>query len=761
MVLQQNKFIAQVPQLNLAENAEMLTDFSREAQRHLISARNSLLMLESVPTDKESIENIFRTFHTIRGLADFLNLTDIRCMTQETESMLNLVRKNILNFEGGAVRLTARVIDDLQKLLELLDEQIENEGKLTSPYLDVSEVIYEIHQITSAKPMGAAQSKPVSQILPTISFEPDKTIGNKIEQLLNSKDAAVDKTLIMELLTQFNTTAKELKEVQSKLQERQRELIKERELALKLTKQAQSEARGKSEYLANMSHEIRTLINAILGFTDLLRESQLNVKQKDHVQTIILSGKMLLEIVNDILDYSKVEAGKLKLESIDFNLEETVTDVFTIIRTRLVGKPINLFFDIDKKIPAWLVGDPTRIKQIFINLIENAIKFTERGEIGITASHDESAKNLEGYTTVRFVVSDTGIGIPENRKAAIFESYTQADTSTTRLYGGTGLGLTLCKNFVEKMGGKIWIETQLGKGSQFIFNIPFKRGKAAADKNQQPLSLPEEIHNKEVLVVDNHGRSADSLVNLCQSLKLKTFPRAQNSKQAIETLLHQKETKKELPQVIFVDVMPADKDGFNLSYKLKQQDSYRHIKLIAISADVRVDSSEDFQQAGFDDFLAKPIIKKELINLLLRVFHHEVKGRRAVAKNSMDKISCEGIRVLVVEDSAPNQEPLKVHFESLGCVCTYAGNGQEAIEKIEKADYDICFMDLQMPVMGGIEAARIIRTKLKKKLPIVALTAAEIDEEKNNCLKAGMNDYLPKPFDLMQLKEKIIHCTKM
>jgi signal transduction histidine kinase/DNA-binding response OmpR family regulator len=756
MALQQNKFLSQVPELNLAENAEMLADFSREAQRHLISARNSLLVLESVSTDKEAIENIFRTFHTIRGLADFLNLADIRGLTQESETMLNLVRKNSLSFDGGVSRLTARAINDLQKLLELLDEQISNEGKLTSPYHNVSEVISEIYKITSSKPTAASHGLPVSQILPTISFEPDITISNKLEDQIKSGQA-VDKGQVKELLTQFNTTVKELKEVQSKLQERQRELIKERELALKLTKQAQSEARGKSEYLANMSHEIRTLINAILGFTELLRESPLNIKQKDHLNTIILSGKMLLEIVNDILDYSKVEAGKLKLESIDFNIEETLTEVFTIIRSRLAGKPINLFFDVDKSINPWLVGDPTRIKQIFINLLENAIKFTERGEIGITVRPEKSI--VSDGQTLRFIASDTGIGIPEDRKAAIFESYTQADSSTTRLYGGTGLGLTLCKNFVEKMGGKLWVETQLGKGSQFIFTIPFKNGKASTYKH--PEILPEGIQNKQIIVVDGHDRSAESLLAICQSLKVKTISRTQNARQAIEIILQHKEAKKPLPELIFIDLMPADKESFNFAYKLKQQDSYREIKLVAVSADVRVDSSDDFRQVGFDDFLAKPIIKKELANLLLRVFHHEVKERRPVEKNTVDKISCEGIRILVAEDSAPNQELLKVHFESLGCICEYVGNGQEAVEKIQKTDFDVCFMDLQMPVMGGLEATKIIRTQLKKTVPIIALTAAEIEEEKDKCLKAGMNDYLPKPFDLMQLKEKIIRSAKM
>ncbi|MDP2654274.1 MAG: response regulator [Candidatus Omnitrophota bacterium] len=752
---------ARIPVLDFSEGTEMVSDFSREAQRHLISARNSLLILESVPSDREAIENIFKTFHTIKGLSDFLRLQDIHALTMAAELMMDMMRKNSLTFEGLPGRLVVQAIESLQKLLELLDEQLTNNGVLKSPYHDTSDLVTAIQEITSKKTVPPSNPSAVTKVLPTISFEPDLSVCLTLEEKLKAaaQDVVVDKKLLKELIREFQITSKELREVQSKLHERQRELIKERELAIKLTQQAQSEARAKSEYLANMSHEIRTLINAILGFTELLRESALNSKQKEHLNTIILSGRMLLEIVNDILDYSKVEAGKLQLENIEFNLDHIVEDVFTIIRTRLSGKPINLYFSVDENLPRQLMGDPTRLKQVFINLLENAIKFTEKGEIGLSV-RPAAAKRADAQAAITFAVKDTGIGIPSDRKQAIFESFTQADASTTRLYGGTGLGLTLCKNFVEKMGGKIQVESDLGKGSEFIFTIPFHLGPTLHKKDEHAPAVAA-LQKKETLIVDGHERSAAILTSLCQGLGLTTLPTAQNAKQATELLLQYKDEKKTLPHIMFIDVFPAEKDGFMLAYKIKQQDRYRSIKLIAVSSDVRVDGSEDFRQAGFDDFLPRPFIRKELTTVLLRVLGAEAKEQRVLSKDAIQKISCEGIRVLVVEDSLPNQELLKVHFETLGCVCDYASNGQEAIEKIKTASYDICFMDLQMPIMGGVEATRIIRSELKNKMPIIALTAAEAEEEKEKCLNVGMNDYLPKPFDLGQLKEKIICSVKM
>ncbi len=755
------EFISRIPELDLSEGTEMLNDFCREAQRHLISARNSLLILETVPSDKESIENVFKTFHTIKGLADFLKLHDIFALTGKVEMLLDLVRKDLLACEPDIVRLSSDAVKTLQRLLELLDEQIANDGHLESPYLDISPLVHSAQSLINKKGNTVMLVKPVAKVMPTIRFEPDLSVFKKIEDLvkLPADEVKVDKPLLEKLLNDFYETARELKDTEGKLHERQRELIKERELAIKLTQQAQGEARAKSIYLANMSHEIRTLINAILGFTGILRDSPLADKQRDHLQTIIVSGNMLLEIVNDILDYSKVEAGKLKLESIEFSLTHTIDEVFKIIRSRINNKPINLYFEIGEDVPQMITGDPTRIKQVFINLLDNGIKFTESGDIGMTVSRDTQAHGKDESTWIKFVIKDTGVGIPQDRISALFHSFTQASDSTTRLYGGTGLGLALCKNFIEKMGGRIDVQSELGKGTTFTFSIPFSSSRQA-----KPVEDPIKgvsAQTLDLMVVTAHPKTSQTFMAAAKGLKIKSVSEAKTAKQATELLLKRESEGAGLPAMLFIDTMLPEKEAFMLAYKIRQQDRYKKIVLVAVATDGRIEISDDYRQAGFQSSLMKPIIAEELGEVISRVLGQKPTDHRVIDPIVLQKISCDGVRVLVVEDSLPNQELLKIHLESLGCVCEYASNGREAVELLKKNTYDICLMDLQMPVMGGLEAARTIRTELKSNVPIVALTAAEIQEEREKCFAAGMNSYLAKPFGLDDLKEAIIKSTKM
>ena len=754
-------FAAQLPVLDLSEGTEMLNDFSREAQRHLISARNSLLVLESVPTDKESIENVFKTFHTIKGLADFLKLHDIFWLTGKVEMMLDLIRKEILTCEPQTVHLIGEAVKTLQKLLELLDEQIAHDGKLRSPYQDVGPLIQLIQTMLDTKQGATPVARSTVRILPKINFEPNMTIFQKIEDLtkIAPEHVSIEKPLLKELLNEFQEVTSELKDAQGKLHERQRELIKERELAIKLTQQAQTEARNKSEYLANMSHEIRTLINAVLGFASLLRESPLSDKQRDHLQTITVSGKMLLEIVNDILDFSKVEAGKLKLENIEFNLEHMTEEVLKILRSRITNKAINLYLVINSDTPLMLLGDPTRTKQIFMNLLDNAIKFTETGELGMTISRANDLLQRDGSVWIRFVVKDTGIGIPANRIHSLFQSFSQATDSTARVYGGTGLGLALCKTFVEKMGGHIDVESILGKGTTFTFLIPF--GIASQGKTfEKPLVnlVPDQLH---VMLVTAHDKTAETFMTSAKTLNVQTVHTAKTAKQATEDLLKLEADGQNLPNLIFIDTMLPGKEAFMLAYKVRQQERYNKIYLVALASDGRIEVSDDYQQAGFTSSMMKPIIRQELAQTISRVLAQKPTDHRVIAPSVLQKISCAGVHVLVVEDSLPNQELLKIHLETLQCVADFALNGKEAIEFLKTNKYDICLMDLQMPVMGGIETSKFIRSELKNLVPIVALTAAEIQEEREKCFTAGMNDYLAKPFGIDELKEIIIKCTKM
>lgn len=756
------KFTARIPELDLSEGPDMLTDFSREAQRHLIAARNALLILETVPTDKDAIEDIFKTFHTIKGLAQFLQLLDIYAITSAAESLMDQSRKDVIHLGPDLIPVVVEAIAVLQKLLELLDEQLANDGKLKSEYYDAGTLVETIRNITEKSADAVRVAKPAGKILPTINYEPDMSTCAQLEEHLRKAPGEVtsETKLVANLIKEFQETSKELKLVQSKLQERHRELIKERELAIKLTQQAQEDARTKSEYLANMSHEIRTLINAILGFTELLKEGGLNPKQKEHLNTIIMSGRMLLQIVNDILDFSKVESGKLKLEKIPFNLDRIVEEVFKIIRSRLAGKPVNLYYHIEPNVPRDLIGDPTRMKQIFINLIDNAIKFTEQGEIGLTVSVPKNSEGASSKQELTFVVQDTGIGIPKDRQQVVFDTFTQAHDSTTRLYGGSGLGLALVKNFVEKMGGKIWIDSEVGAGSRFIFTIAFESSPKGAS-GLAPESMLQNFRGIEVLIVDSHETSSRSLVAFLEKVPFEVLSVARTAKQASEFLLKRWDEKKTLPRLIFIDLLLPSKEGYMLAYRLRQQEIYNPIKLISLSSDVKAESLPDYHQAGFDILLATPIIPHETADVIQRVLGDGDTANRSFSDDDLGKISCAGISILVAEDSVPNRELLKIHFETLGCTCDFATNGVEAIDFLKKNKYDICFMDLQMPKMGGLEASRFIRQELGLKLPIVALTAAEQEEEKGRCLLAGITDYLAKPFGIDELKRKIITCTKI
>ncbi len=756
-------FKPEIPSLDLAEDGEMLKDFSREAQRHLIAARNSLLVLETVATDKEAVESIFKTFHTIKGLSDFLRLRDICALTRTAEAVLDACRKGQISFDERVLETVREAVDGLQTLLDLLDRQIAAGGTLKEPYFDAGGVIASLESLKTSS-IGAKPAHPADRgrkPAPVIQAAPEASFFREIEGRLtdDGKPISLSPEEFRRLRGEFKVLENEVKLIRGKLQERQRELIRERELALRLTEQAQAEARAKSEYLASMSHEIRTLINAVLGFTELLQESPLSDKQREHLKTIVVSGRMMLDIVNDILDLAKVEAGRLNLEEIDFHLEELVVEVFRIIRSRLDGKPVDLFYRIAPDVPPFLNGDPTRLKQILINLLDNALKFTERGEVGLEISLESGETALPGRHPLRFVVQDSGIGIPEDRLDRIFDSFCQADDATTRLYGGTGLGLTLCKTFVEKMGGRIWVESEVGRGSRFLFVITLPEGRVGV--GHEPAVLSQVLRGRSVLVVEHHPSSSAALSSCCRSLGLEVLGEARTAKQAAEMLLEWERADAPLPEVIVIDLLLPEQQGYMLACKIKQQTRYQSLRLVAASSDIKVESSEEYRQAGFDAFLAKPYIREEVADLFGRLYGTEGATARRFSDDQLEKISCEGIRVLVVEDSAPNQELLKVHFEGLGCVCDFASNGELAIELMKNNTYDLVFMDLQMPVMGGIEAAKVIRGELGSKVPIIALTAAEVAEEREHCLAAGMNDYLVKPFGVEELKAKVVRWARM
>ena len=526
-------------------------------------------------------------------------------------------------------------------------------------------------------------------------------------------------------------------------------------LAIRLGQQAQRLAAEKSDMLASMSHEMRTLINAILGFSELLIKSPLEEKQKIFLSSISSSGELLLDIINNILDLAKIERGKLKLEELSFSLPDVVEDVFRIIRARLEGKAVSLFFTIDANIPYGIKGDPTRFRQILLNLIGNAVKFTEKGEVGLIVDQlpSEEAVANNGNIRLRFIVSDTGTGIPESRLHYIFEPFMQGDKTIAREYGGTGLGLAISKSYVELMGGKIWVESHVGTGSQFIFEVPFPYDEALTTKvattRSQKLSF---VKHKSVILIDKDSRQ--ELLKYCQAQEMNVQLFDQSAGEIAEILLNSRPLNMAAPDLICIDLLSYKDEAYLLASKLQQAKAFEHTKIVALTSDIKIGFSNEAYKACFDDYLLRPIIQYEFFSLLKKTFGYvdEEEQRKTLDIDS----NCAGIKVLIVDDSITNIELIKAYFESIACEGDFALNGQEAIEMIKKKRYDICFMDLQMPVMNGFAATQIIRQEISQELPIVALTAADATEDKEKCREIGFNDFLSKPFNMDDFKKKIL-----
>ncbi len=512
--------------------------------------------------------------------------------------------------------------------------------------------------------------------------------------------------------------------------------------------EAEAATRAKGDFLANMSHEIRTPMNAIIGLSTLISRTEMTEKQQEYISKIGQSAKNLLGIINDILDFSKVEAGKMDIEEADFCLHTTLENLSNLIGEKVRDKGLELVFRQDLSIPDRLVGDPLRLGQILLNLTNNAVKFTDEGEILVST---RLLGTEDGRARIQFEVSDTGIGLTRDQQGKLFQSFSQADSSTTRKYGGTGLGLAISKRLSELMGGSIGVRSEYGHGSTFFFTVSLGIG-----EEESKVSAPDEIKEIKVLIVDDNEAAGEVLLSYLRDFSFEARFVSSGDK-ALRELVQAGASGQREYDLVLMDYQMSGMNGFETSVKIREElENVNQPHIIMITAFGREEIIRQADKISLDGFLIKPVSPSMLFDSIMQAFGK----KKAVEKVCLESTGCmpegferiRGARILLTEDNEINQQVASETLEQEGFVVDIAGNGRLALDALEKEAYDCVLMDLQMPVMDGYEASRQIRMISElDDMPVIAMTADAMVGVRDEVLRAGMNDYVSKPFDPAQL----------